>query len=376
MEFQNKTFKDFLNENKHNLNEADNEEMNDVSNEPNEEPAVDSTLEQQWFDFLKQQVSEYCNENGAYEVYWDYNDSLDPQQVVDAVNTAVEEGSSVSAVLDDMIFEMNADYDENFFDAVRSNIPEELEGFADDRDLYEDLEEAGYTGLDMNTKDLLDATELRVNILFATPAEQNSDMSSLIKCYGSYHNPNFENINAVDLDNCMTYLIHQQGHSIKEYYECLLDNPGGFDFNHKSTFIESCVDDCVNNSSEGMSVITALVSLSAMEYYELVKQTKAGEGYLTISKNAYGGTFNPWGGAGGLSIELEKDMIMPIAYVNRIQVEGADNSEYTVDDVFGLVGSAWEGTLTFGGTPELYQEDIDEVVDYIHSLAEKVDEEE
>lgn len=376
MEFKNKTLKEFLEENRQNLNEVDNEEMNDVSNEPDEEPNVDSTLEQQWFDFLKQQIEQYCNENKQFEIYWDYRDTLDPQQVVDAVNTAVGEGSTPEAVLSDTLFEMNYDYEDNFYDEIRSNVPDELMEYALDRDLYEDLYKAGYNGLDMNIQELLDRTNLKVNILFATPAEKNSDMSSLIKCYGSYRSPDFENITETDLDNCMTYLIHQQGHSIKEYYECLLDNPSGFGFDHKSTFIESCVDDCVNNSSEAMSVITALVSLTAEQYYTLIQNVNTWGDNITINKDAYTGTFNPWGGSGGLSIELEKDMIIPTAYIYKVQVEGADNVDSTVDDVFGLVVSAWDGNMSYGGTPELYQEDMSEVLEYIHSLANETDEEE
>jgi hypothetical protein len=199
-------------------------------------------------------------------------------------------------------------------------------------------------------------------------------MSNLVSAYGSWQSPEYDMLEDV-IDNSLTYLIHQQGHSIKEYYDCLAKNPGGFGLDHKSTFIESCVDDCVNNSSDAMSVIVALTRLNAQETYNLFKLQKEGNGYLEFSTDTTCGTFNAWSGSGGLSIELEKPLIMPVAYIDRIQVEGADNGDYTVDEVFGLTGECWNGQMTVTGeTPDLYEEDLSEVVAEI--VAEYGDKEE
>lgn len=374
MNFKNKTFKEFLNENKQNLKELDDNEISDNVDETVEDSTNESNLEQQWFSYLKEKIKDDCNENGYYEVYWNYDDTLEPQTIKDAVEQAIEEGVTPSDILSDKLYEMNDDYDSYFINDIRKDIPDNLVEFADDRDIYDDLYANGYNGIDVNVKELIDRTRLNINVIFATPEEVNSDMSDIILCYGSWKSPSYGKIDTTDMDNCMTYLIHQQGHSVKEFYECLDKNPNGFGLDHKSTFIESCVDDCVNNTSDAMSAIAVLANVDANEYYELLK--KDSEGYVGFNKSAYCGTFNPWAGSGGLSIELEKDVVFPKSYINRVQVEGADNSEYTVDEVFGLVNSCWDSTVDLNaGAPSLYQEDMEEVVSYINSLEEPSEEE-
>lgn len=363
MELYNKTFKDYLNENKRKI-EAD-EPQDDVNQ---------NDLEQKWIEYLKSKIKENCDENGYYPIYWDSDDTLEPQMVKDAVEQAIEEGVTPSAIITDKLYDMNMDYDSSFLSDVEDNIPAELVEFAEDRSILDDLYENGYSGIDVNANELLNRTRLNINIIFATPEEANSDMSVIILCYGSWKSPAYGSIDVSDMDNCMTYLIHQQGHSVKEYYECLEKNPGGFGFDHKSTFIESCVDDCVNNTSDAMSAIVVLANVSAEEYFNLLSADKGG--YIGFDKSAYCGTFNPWAGSGGLSVELEKDLVFPISYINRIQVEGAKNSEYSVDEVFGLVNSCWDSGIDLNASaPSLYQEDMEEVVSYINSLAEEEEEE-
>ena len=118
-------------------------------------------------------------------------------------------------------------------------------------------------------KELLDRSEVRVNVMFATPEESNYDMGSIVDVFGSWKDPAYSYIveNPELLDNSMVYLVHQQGYSMREYYQCLLQNPSGFDMKHKNTFIESVVDDCVNNSSDAMSGFTCLVTLTPYELY-------------------------------------------------------------------------------------------------------------
>lgn len=79
------------------------------------------------------------------------------------------------------------------------------------------------------------------------------------------------------------------------------------------------------------------------------------------------GIFNQWSGCGGmLDIRLEKDAVLPLSMVRGFQVEGQpDPDGYTVNDTYGLVGSAWmpvhyrEGTET--GVKEDYSLALDKV---------------
>ena len=370
----NKNFKDFINESKDIKTEADEEEVldNDV-----EETSNDNTdIHTKGIEFLKSQVDEYCT-NGYYQLYWDYRESLDESQIQEYVDKAIAEDTSLESVVSDELWDMNIDYENNFFDEIENNIPDELSEYAEERDLIDDLEEAGYKGLDVNAKDLLDNSGgLKVNVIYATPEEQNYDMGSIVNCYGSWRQPNWNELETSDLDNGMTYTINQQGHSAKEYYDCYLENQKGFGLDHKSTFIESCVDDCVNNTSDYMSAMCVLTRLSVEEYYELMKMVKAGEGTLTFSADSYCGTVNIWAGSGGLSVNLEKPLSIPVSYIHTVQLEGAkENNGYTVDEIFGLVGECWDGKMTFGGDVATL-ENLDELLAYIKTVAPKEDEEE
>ena len=359
------------------------EDIDETSNESIDGEKSDTTssdnsaefeLHEKWIAYLKSKIAENCNSDGFYEVYWNYDDEFDPASIQKIVSNAIETDSSLVAAADDYLWDLNSgeSLDEYFIDDISKNIPEELEDYALDRDLLEDLEEAGYNGVDMNAQELLDKSDVKVNIIFATPSESNYDMSSIVDVFGSWKDPAYNYIvdNPEILDNAMTYLIHQQGHSLKEYYQCLLENPGGFGFDHKDTFIESCVNDCVNNTSNAMSGICCLTTLTPDELYELEKAMKTGTGNLEFSKDTYCGTVNIWAGSGGLSVNLEKPLIIPVSYIHTIQVEGGKNNNgYTVDEIFGLVGSCWDGKMTFTNSqPDLYKENKEELLNYIKTL--------
>lgn len=361
------------------IDESDNEKDVENNQEDKEDNFIDeSDLHSKWIAYLKSKIDEDCNSEKCYEVYWNYDDELEPDTIQKIVEDAIKEDSSIVAVADDYLWDLNSgeSLDEYFIDDVRSHIPEDLEDYALDRDIWEDLEEAGYAGIDMNAKELLDRSEVKVNIMFATSNEQNYDMGSIVTAFGSWREPAYDYIieNTDILDNAMTYLIHQQGHSLKEYYQCLLENPSGFKMGHENTFIESCVDDCVNNSSNAMSGIMCLTRLSPDELYNLYKAMKDGSPNLEFSKDTYCGTVNIWAGSGGLDMSLEKPLVIPASYITHIQVEGAKDSNYTVDSIFGLVDSCWDGKMTFTNSqPDLYKENMDELLTYIKTLVSEED---
>ena len=355
------------------------EDFDEEESEESEDDNIDSDeisgdeLHEKWIAYLKSKIAEDCNSDGFYEVYWNYDDEFEPSSIQKIVSDAIETDSSLVAAADDYLWDLNSgeSLDEYFIDDIRNNIPAELEDYALDRDLLEDLDEAGYSGVDMNAQELLDKSEVKVNIIFATPSESNYDMSNIVDVFGSWKDPAYDYIvdNPEILDNAMTYLIHQQGHSLKEYYQCLLENPGGFKMDHKNTFIESCVDDCVNNSSDAMSGICCLTTLTPDELYELEKASKNGSGNLEFSTDTYCGTVNIWAGSGGLSVNLEKPLIIPVSYAHTIQIEGGKNNGYTVDEIFGLTGDCWDGKMTFTNSqPDLYQENKEELIEYIKTL--------
>ena len=42
--------------------------------------------------WLREKLEDYCNDDGSYEVYWNYDDSITPDQLVEAVDNWKSEG--------------------------------------------------------------------------------------------------------------------------------------------------------------------------------------------------------------------------------------------------------------------------------------------
>ncbi len=95
--------------------------------------------------------------------------------------------------------------------------------------------------------------------------------------------------------------------------------------------------------SYDMNALTFLVDTTLDELCMLCGPEPA---VMAIQKGTMVGLFNPWNGSGSyLEIELEKEVLIPSKMVFRIQIEGAKNKYgYTVNQTYGLVGSAWKET--------------------------------
>lgn len=94
-----------------------------------------------------------------------------------------------------------------------------------------------------------------------------------------------------------------------------------------------------------MSELCALVRMDAREMLDLIGKRSEAKGSLVLPRDcATMGIFNQWSGCGGvLDILLEKDAVMPLSMIRGFQIEGQSDPEgYTVNDVYGLVGSCWK----------------------------------
>lgn len=332
---------------------------------------------EEYLAFLKEQLKDKCNSDMCCEIYWDYRDEIDPKTIREAVDDYKEKGFvSPNDYLVEQLYELNFDYDDYMFKEIQNEI-ENCENehvvayFEAFGDLREDAFSVGYQGIDVNVDELLDKSEFCINVMFGTETEQNYDMGSIVNSFGSYRQPDFDYLvnNIDDLDNALTYFIHQQGHSVKEVYGCLLGNPRGWGRGADLSFAEAIVNDIVNNSSEAMSELCALVKLNGKELLELFWATEHNMEYLTFGTNTDIGIFNEWSGTGGLlEFKLDKPFVVPTSMVREVQIEGAKNSGYTVDSVYGLVGSCWKETLEFTGEkPVLYEEDLEATIKSVQS---------
>lgn len=312
--------------------------------------------------WLREKLEDYCNDDGSYEVYWDYDDSITPDQLVEAVDNWKSEGyTSPESYLASTLYDTVGEAQESqLYVSILDDLndaPDEVRACWDESTgIWDDLYEAGYTGIDMNLDDLLSRSSFNVNVFFATETERNFDMGSIVNAFGNdYRDPSLEDVDAEDLDNALSYLVNQQGHSVAEVY-------GNVD----NAFIRSVREEIDENSSEAMSELCALVRMDGQQLLDFIEKRDAAKDSLVLPKDyATMGIFNQWAGCGGmLDIQLEKDAVLPLSMVRGFQVEGqTDPDGYTVNETYGLVGSAWMPVHYRVGTETDVKEDYSLALD-------------
>lgn len=299
-----------------------------------------------YLDWLKGEVERWCNKDGFFEAEWDYDDSITPDQILDAYQSYEEQGyASPLACLESKLFEdtyIETDFYENYLMNDLASAGEEVnDGWDSAQSVWEDLESVGYKGIDLNLDQLLGQSELRVNVFFATETEQNFDMGSIVNAFGNdYRSPDLDRIDGEDLDNALSYLVNQQGHSVAEVYDARVGcDPA------EQPFIYSVREEITENSSEAMSELAALIRMDGNQMLDFLDAIEKGTDSLVLPKDyATIGIFNQWSGCGGtLDIHLEKDAVLPLSMVREFNIEGQTETSgsYTVDSVYGLVSSMW-----------------------------------
>ena len=229
--------------------------------------------------WLRDEVGWHCNSRGCYEAFWDYDDSVTPDQMAEACANYEEAGfASPLNYLDESIMEKPGfigALENELISAITRDAATAPEGvdeqWVESGDIWGDLESAGYEGIDANVEDLLSRSSFNVNVFFATEAERNFDMGSIVNAFGNdYREPRLEDVDAEDLDNALSYLVNQQGHSIAEVYG-----------NGDNAFIRSVREEIDENSSEAMSELCALVRMDGQQMLDFIeKRSPRGVGCL------------------------------------------------------------------------------------------------
>lgn len=313
----------------------------------------------------KEVVEELCDQNGNYVMYWDYRDEADVESIKTAVKNFKKEGfSNPKDYLEISILDNCFDADQELYEQLQKRVyatgDAELIAEYQNANAAEILEEAGYNGIDGNVDDLLRNTEIDLNIFIATDHEQDRDMGGIIDAFGSYRLP--DEVDEDDIDNALSWLVKQQGHKISEVYSCLNENPRGFSLKHKCSFIESVVDEIVNNTSEAMSEVAFLVKLKGADIFDFFTSVTERKS-LKLEKNVMCGIFNEWSGCGGtLDIVLEKDVIVPCSMIRAIQFDDSVDMNSGIGNVYGLGSDAWTESASFcdDETVQLKEEDLAE----------------
>ena len=248
------------------------------------------------------------------------------------------------------------------------------------------LEKAGFDYLDDKADELLEymretypiqpdydhfmKEEVPINIMLGLPEERSRDFGTIRDQISVLLNKDLtptEREASLEEETGLRWLVMQQGHTMKELDETLQaylefwDSPEAEDLKYdqkyekfKSThdpFLTSVCQEVLNTSNY-MNTMTVLTKMSLTDFAEFMKPGKE----IVLPKDSMVGIFNPWNGGGStLEIELQKELVVPSSLVYDIQVEGVKpDYQYTVDDVYGLVGSCWQSaTAVRDAQPEI-----------------------
>ena len=342
------------------------EAPNDLASEyPTIELDLDEVIREQVGLNVKDKIAERLIKKAAqknpdgYELFFAYDDKISAnmheeafEAYCEAVRTAKAEKRDpdyydFEQYLYDTLFEKWIPYEQQDFAVeteVRGNV-----GYTDWPKIEEYLErnalsiseaideQGGNAGVFFDIKDVLD--DSKVNIMFATDQEQNRDMCSIQNMLQNYTS------DEAKYDNALSFVVCQQGHKIEE-----LMNAVDADTHTENKFIDSVKAEAFNNTLYSMTEVTALVTLSGKNALDVLDMIAKGEGTLRFSTDTMLGLFNEWQGACSLlEIKLEKPLAIPSAMVRNLQFEGAFREHslhgYTVDDVYGLIGSCWKGSV-------------------------------
>lgn len=103
--------------------------------------------------WLREKLENYCNDDGSYEVYWNYDDSITPDQLVEAVDNWKSEGyTSPESYLASTLYDTVGEAQESqLYVSILDDLndaPDEVRACWDESTgIWDDLYEAGYTGI-------------------------------------------------------------------------------------------------------------------------------------------------------------------------------------------------------------------------------------
>lgn len=344
----------------------------------------ENNVKQEYLDFLKEEIQEYCNNEGYFVMEWDYSDIEALRDGLPEMLSDYDGKTDFIDYMDQQIFEsfMNGGWfpEDTLFEQISADIenvdnPEVRDYYeqrVSDGMLSEDLGSVGYNGVSTDIESILSKIELDINTMVAPYNEQNFDMGSIISAFGSdYQIPDLDWLEPDYLDNGITYLIHQQGYTLMDLYDEL------YGTGPDSKLIKSVAKEINNNGAESMSGLTLCSTVSALEYGRLLNAMNNSGMYVEFPTNTRVGIYNAWAGSGSVfEIELEKPFVVATSDIRSIQPDSVSSaSEYSVADVYGGGLSTGSGITITQSAPDLVQEDLDEVLQQVRAKYGNKDEE-
>jgi hypothetical protein len=170
-----------------------------------------------------------------------------------------------------------------------------------------------------------------------------------------HYNSNIED--EIDERASLVWLSSQQGYNKEQLEKALKE-----EMYSGSKFLKSVREE-VLNASTSMNCLTFLAKMTlrdAIKLQERIKEDKKlksdgswydpknrlGTDFITIDKSVECGLFDTWNGGGSmLEIVLEKDIQLPLKYIDSIEVDSCSTRGYGVADVYGLDSSPWRDVV-------------------------------
>lgn len=314
---------------------------------------IDATVEVTGVDMIKEQVNEYLRENETpffdnkdgkyvYECYADYDEHFSDSEIHNIIEAATENGTIDITDYFDGYYENFEEEIYNTAEAIRSWLSKKgIDASEDDiREVLWDL-----ISIEYPVDHYLNQT-VKVDILLDT-GDGNVDFTCNSWGLGSWDGESGK----LDERSSLLWLAQQQGYTAEQFYNELVKG----DLLEGKNFLESCRVEWYNLTSD-LGAVTFLVEMplrQLIKIHELMsKQTSRGDarcnpdcGTIVLGKNTECGLYSPWNGAGSvLGVMLEKDVEIPVKFIWRAEPDQALDT-YSVEDTYGLCGSAWRDTL-------------------------------
>ncbi|MFN2926579.1 hypothetical protein ACKX2L_06590 [Lachnospiraceae bacterium YH-ros2228] len=290
----------------------------------------------------------------VYKFYADYRDELDVHDVAnilksDTPEVVLEEllwdsyDESRMEVLDELSDNAATYIEDKYRKAYRTALGDKTIELDDDerQQVFDIIEDRVCMDYDMDH--YLDQD---VNIDLAIDTGDGNYDYTLNCAYPAYGGSD-----TIDSHSSLAFLAESQGYSVEDLQKAL--NKG--DVAYPDGFLESVRQEVANETSS-INRLTVLLKMSLRDAIKVNERIREAEntgheshpwerpdcGSLTIGKNATLGLFDPWNGGGStFEIELEQDLELPIKYVHSALPDVKQHGEYSIQDVYGMNGSAW-----------------------------------
>ena len=297
-------------------------------------------------------TTQYPNNDGGIEMYLDYRDTLSNETLY-KIMTADNPKEYFVEWLSDCEMDDSLYYEDELEKEIAKKLSDEEKIFClQNKDELNDwFHENYYFYYDAEHYN----ETVKVNIMLDTGNRNYDFTRDNILNYCNYYSNGGKDLK----DSSILWLAKQQKKA-GLLRKAIKEICNGNEYKTDDKFINSVIEELENLPSH-MATLTFLVNMKLFDYFDLrdamaaekelnnsyIFSERKGKGTITISKDTRCGLFDVWGGSGSeLDIELDKDVILPIKCIWKAEIEtGKSEYGYSVNDVYGFVGSVWDGEI-------------------------------